>query len=292
MRWQRFWQRRLRDEDLAREVDSYLAHEIDDNLARGMSPEAARYAALRKFGNPTYVREVVFEMNSLNSFDAAWQDVNYGLRQLRLKPGFALAAILSLAMGIGANTAVFTLIDQILLRLLPVHNPRELVQLQVEGGRFGSNDGDDVHTFSYPAYLALRDQNTVFAGLTGQRMVEASLIGKDRSEMLSIGMVAGNYFSVLGVQAYLGRLLTPEDNKTRSSNPVAVLQYDFWLDRFSGAPDILGSTIRLNGAPFTIIGVSAQGFEGTDVGLPAQVWVPVMMKPTLFPNWDELDDER
>lgn len=292
MRWRRFWQRKLRDEDLSREVDSYLAHELDDNLARGMSPEDARYAALRKFGNPTYVREVVFEMNSLNSLDAAWQDVKYGLRQLRLKPAFALATILSLALGIGANTAVFTLVDQILLRLLPVHNPRELAQLQVEGGRFGSNDGDNGHTFSYPTYLALRDRNTVFAGLTGQRIVEASLVGKDRSEMISIGMVAGNYFRVLGVEAYLGRLLASEDNKTRNSNPVAVLQYDFWRNRFSGAPDILGSTIRLNGAPFTIIGVSAPGFEGTDVGLPAQVWVPVMMKPTLFPNWDELDDER
>src|SRR6266545_1904872 len=115
------------------------------------------------------------------------QDLKYGLRQIRLHPGFALTAILSLALGIGANTAIFTLVDQILLRLLPVHNPRELVQLRVEGGRFGSNDGDGQHTFSYPIYLALRDRNTVFSGLTGQRVEEASITGKERNETIRVG---------------------------------------------------------------------------------------------------------
>ena len=123
-------------------------------------------------------------------------------------------------------------------------------------------------------------------------MEQASLVGPDRNEMIGIGMVAGNYFSVLGAQARLGRLLTPEDNQKRNSHPVAVLQYDFWRDHFAGSPDIVGSTIRLNGALFTVIGVSAQGFEGTDVGLPAQVWIPVIMKPTITPNRDDLDDER
>ncbi|HEY3457911.1 MAG TPA: ABC transporter permease [Bryobacteraceae bacterium] len=292
MRWRRFRQRRQRDEDLAREVDSYLAHEIDDNVARGMRLDAARDAALRKFGNATYIRETIYEMNTLRPLEAVWQDFRYGLRQLRSKPGFALAAILSLALGIGANTAVFTLVDQILLRLLPVHNPRELVQLEVAGGRFGSNNGDVVHTFSYPTYLALRDQNTVLSGLTGQRMEQASLVGPDRSEMIGVGMVAGNYFGVLGVPAQLGRLLTPEDNQKRNGHPVAVLQYDFWQNRFAGSPDIVGNTIRLNGTPFTVIGVSAQGFEGTDAGLPAQVWIPVMMKSTITPSRDDLDDER
>ena len=292
MRWRRFRQRRQRDEDLAREVDSYLAHEIDNNLARGMRPEAARDAALRKFGNATYIRETVYEMNTLRPLEAVWQDVQYGFRQLRSKPGFVLAAILSLALGIGANTAVFTLVDQILLRLLPVHNPGELVQLRAEGGRFGSNNGDDMHTFSYPTYLALRDQNTVLSGLTGQRVEQASLIGPDRSEMIDVGLVAGNYFGVLGVQAQLGRLLTPEDNQKRNGHPVAVLQYDFWQNRFAAALDIVGSTIRLNGASFTVIGVSARGFEGTDAGLPAQAWIPVMMKSTITPSRDDLDDER
>jgi predicted permease len=228
----------------------------------------------------------------MNTVDSIMQDLRYGIRQLRLNPWFTLAAVLSLALGIGANTAIFTLFDQIVLRLLPVHNPRELVQLRVEGGRFGSNSGDGVHTFSHPTYLALRDRNTVFSGLTGQLVQTASLVGEDRSEMIRVGMVAGNFFNVLGVQPHLGRLLTPDDDKTRLGHPVAVLQYDFWQKRFAGAREVVGSSIRLNGSPFTVIGVSAPGFEGTDVGLQTQAWTPVTMKPVITPTWDALDDER
>src|SRR6266542_5472256 len=151
----------------------------------------------------------------MNTVDSIRQDLRYGIRQLRMNPWFTLAAVLSLALGIGANTAIFTLFDQIVLRLLPVHNPRELVQLRVEGGRFGSNSGDGLHTFSHPTYLALRERNTVFSGLTGQLVQTASLVGEDRSEMIRVGMVAGNFFNVLGVQPHLGRLLTPDDDKAR-----------------------------------------------------------------------------
>ena len=228
----------------------------------------------------------------MNTVDSIMQDLRYGIRQLRLNPWFTLAAVLSLALGIGANTAIFTLFDQIVLRLLPVHNPRELVQLRVEGGRFGSNSGDGLHTFSHPTYLALRDRNTVFSGLTGQLVQTASLVGEDRSEMIRVGMVAGNFFNVLGVQPHLGRLLTPDDDKARLGRPVAVLQYDFWQKRFAGAREVVGSSIRLNGSPFTVIGVSAPGFEGTDVGLQTQAWTPVTMKPVITPTWDALDDER
>lgn len=220
-----------------------------------------------------------------------WQDLKYGMRQLRLRPGFALAVVLSLALGIGANTAIFTLLDQIVLRLLPVQNPRELVQLRLEGGRAGSQSGDGLHTFSHPIYLAFRDRNSVFSGLTGQLTELASLVGDDRSEMIGVGLVAGNYFNVLGVRPYVGRLLTPEDDRNRNAHPVAVLHYDFWRTRFAGKPQMVGSTIRLNGSPFTVIGVAPAEFEGTNVGLPTQVWVPVMMKPTITPTWDALDDE-
>ena len=220
------------------------------------------------------------------------KDFKYGVRQLRSNPGFALAAILSLALGIGANSAIFTLVDQILLRLLPVENPRELVQLRLLGGRFGSNDGDGQHTFSHPLFLALREQNTVFSGLTGQRIEQASLVGEERSEMVSVGLVAGNYFQVLGVRSHLGRLLTPEDDKLRNGHPVAVLQYNFWRNRFEARQDIVDSIIRLNGSPFTVIGVAAPHFEGTDVGIPTNLWVPVMMKPTITPTWDALENER
>src|SRR6185369_2526066 len=118
------------------------------------------------------------------------QDLQYGIRQLRMHPGFALTAILSLALGIGANTAMFTLVDQILLRLLPVRNPHELVQLRMDGGRVGSQNGDGLHTFSYPLYLALRDRNKTLAGFTGQVVDQISLVGDERSELVQAGMVA------------------------------------------------------------------------------------------------------
>jgi hypothetical protein len=220
------------------------------------------------------------------------QDFKYGLRQLRLNPGLTLTAVFSLALGIGANAAIFGLVDQILLRLLPVENPRALVQLRVLGGRFGSNSGDGQHTFSHPLYLALRDKNTVFSGLTGSRTEQASLVGDERSEMISVGLVAGNYFQVLGVRPHIGRVLAVDDDKARNASPVAVLQYDFWRNRFAADPAIAGSTIRLNGTPFTVIGVAAPQFEGTDVGLPTSAWVPVTMKTAITPTWDELDNER
>jgi predicted permease len=220
------------------------------------------------------------------------REVRLALRTLSKTPLFTGIAVLSLALGIGANTAMFGLVDQILLRLLPVKNPRELVQLTVEGGRFGSNNGDGVGTFSHPLYLALRERNTVFSGLTGQMITSASLLGADRNEVVGLGVVAGNFFDVFGVRPQLGRLLTAQDDQVKNGHPVAVLQYNFWQNRFAGKPDVVGSTIRLNGTPFTVVGVAAAGFEGTDSGIPTNLWVPVMMKPAITPTWDALEDER
>jgi putative ABC transport system permease protein len=286
----------VRAETIHREIDEEVQFHIEmraaESMRAGMSPEEARRDAERRFGNPTRLKERGYELRGGGWLETLWQDLRFGARMLRKNPGFALTAILSLALGIGANTAIFTLVDQIVLRLLPVHNPRELVQLRVEGGRYGDNDGDGVHTFSRPTFFALRDRNTVFSGLTGQRIEVASLTGDGRSEMIRTGLVAGNFFNVLGVQPHLGRLLTPDDDRTRLAHPVAVLQYDFWQNRFAGNRDIVGSSIRLNGSSFTVIGISAPGFEGTDVGLQTQVWVPVTMKPIITPTWDALDDER
>ena len=144
--------------------------------------------------------------------------VRLALRSLRQAPAVTGVVVLSLALGIGANSAIFGLADQILIRLLPVQKPRELVQLRLEGGRVGSQSGDGLHTFSHPLYLAFRDRNTVLAGLTGQIVQPASLVGDERSERVSVGMVAGNFFDVLGVSPYLGRLLHADDDRTRNEN--------------------------------------------------------------------------
>lgn len=235
---------------------------------------------------PSLTRVTLFHLDSIV------QDLKYGLRQLRLKPGFTLAAVLSLALGIGANTAIFTLTDQIILRLLPVENPRALVQLRVNGGRFGSQSGDGIHTFPYPTYIALRDNNTVFTGISGQRIEGASLIAGDRNEIISLGLVAGNYFGVLGVRPHLGRTITPDDDRQLNGHPVVVLQYDFWRTRFDARSDLIGQSIRLNGLPFTVIGVAAREFAGTETGLPTKAWVPVAMRPTITPSDPRLDEER
>jgi hypothetical protein len=288
----RYFRRSKRDEDLASEVESYLAHEMDDNLSRGMTPAAARAAALRKFGNPTRVRELDYERDSFPLIDAARRDSCYAFRQWRSRPGVALMAVVSLALALSANIAIFSLIDRLLLRELPVHNPGELVQFRLQGRRFGSDAGDGEHTFSYPAYRALRDGNTVFSGLTGERVERAGLSSVDRTELVNVGMVAGNYFQVLGLRPYVGRLLTPDDDMARNRRPVAVLQFEFWRSRFGGNPAVVGSDIRLNGQSFTIVGVAARDFAGTNVGAAIQAWVPVTMKRAITPTWDGLDDER
>lgn len=231
-------------------------------------------------------------MIGIGWLDTFWQDAKSGGRQLRLNPGFALTAAASLALGIGATTAIFTLFDQVLLRLLPVQRPEELVQLRMEGGRFGSQSGDGLHTFSHPLYLALRERMTKVSGLTGQRLLRTSLVREDGAEMISAGLVAGNFFEVLGVKPEHGRVFTVDDDRRPEAHPVAVLQYSFWRNRFGGRTDVIGSAIRLNGKAFTVVGVAQPGFEGTDVGLPTQVWVPVMMKLSLTPTWDSLADER
>jgi len=219
-------------------------------------------------------------------------EVRLALRTLAKAPVFTSVAVLSLALGIGANSAMFGLVDQILVRLLPVHNPRELVQLRLDGDRFGSQSGDGTHTFSHPLYLHFRDRNTVFSGLTGQLIERASLVGEERNEAIGVGLVAGNFFHLLGVRPYLGRVLSPEDDRARNAGPVTVLQYNFWQNRFGGKGEIVGSTLRLNGTPFIVVGVAEPRFEGTNSGIPTNLWVPVTMKPAITPTWDELDNER
>jgi predicted permease len=225
-------------------------------------------------------------------FDALLQDLRFGVRLLRLNPAFTATAVLSLALGIAANTSIFTLVDQVLLRLLPVENARELVQFRMEGGRVGSQNGDGLHTFSYPMYVAFRDRNTVFSGMTGQYTERLSLVADERGEIVEAGWVAGNFFQVLGVKTHIGRLLSIDDDHFRSS-PVVVLQHDFWRARYGGRQDVIGSTVRLNGAPFTIAGVAGPEFGGTNAGLLTQLWAPVTARITLTPDWrTDLDNER
>jgi predicted permease len=219
--------------------------------------------------------------------ETLFQDIRYGLRVMRKSPGFTLVAVLTLALGIGANTAIFSLINAVLLRMLPVSNPNELVIVgdpgRVHDRSLGTPQTD---VFSYPLYKSLRDGNHVFSGLLASGEEHGLKVENDRSGQISsdaLGvLVSGNYFSVLGVNAVMGRVLTPDDDKAAGGSPVAVISYHFWKEKLSGDPNIVGEAVRLNGQPFTIIGVAPAGFFGDTVGDIQDVWMPLMMEQQIL----------
>ncbi|MEW5975629.1 MAG: ABC transporter permease [Acidobacteriota bacterium] len=226
-----------------------------------------------------------------------YNDLRFILRQLRQNPGFTAVVVLTLALGIGANTAVFSVLDQVLLRLLPVKKPQELVLLAPSGSHYGNSLG--ANTLSYPMYLDLRDHSelsqTVFQGLLCRFASRFSLTFAEHTERVAGELVSGNYFRVLGVGAALGRTLTPDDDRTPGAHPLVVLTYNFWKTRFASDPAILGKTLIVNGNSLTIVGVSEARFEGVELGFSPQLFVPIQMKARLVPDptgFDLLRDRR
>jgi hypothetical protein len=275
MRWPAFLRRRKWDEERARELDSYLEQETSDNIARGMSPDAARDASRRKLGNTTLIREEIYHRNSLPVLDTLVRHLRYAFRQLRRSPVFAIAAILSLALGIGATTAIFTLIDRILLRPLPVREPNALVALRYREHPGAFNQGS--WRFSWPLYRALQRRNSVLEAF-GRYALPLTVSEKDWTDRVEGELVTGNYFEVLGVQAALGRTFTESDDQIPGGHPLAVLSHDYWTDRFASDSSIVGRTIQVNDRPLTVIGVSARGFDGIQLGYHPKVRIPVTMK--------------
>ncbi len=216
-------------------------------------------------------------------------DLRFALRTSRRSPGFTAIAVLSIALGIGANTAIFTLVDQVLLRLLPVKNPHQLVQVTFEGEHYGSNWGDGSE-ISYPTYTEVRDRNRVFSGVFGRFGYDMHIGFQGKTDRAHGELVTGSYFPVLGVRPAVGRLLTPADDRQKGGHPVAVLSYAFWASRFGADPTVVGRTAVINGHPFTVVGVVQEGFDGIEIGEPVQVFVPMMMKPQMTAGWDGLDD--
>ena len=204
------------------------------------------------------------------------RDVRHAFRILAHNRGFAAIAILSLALGIGANTAIFTLIDAVLLRSLPVRDPQQLVVL-------ARNPDDPSMSFNYPDYRYIRDHSRSYAGVIATNGGGAALAfgvpaeGGGRAEIAAAAMVSGNYFDVLGVTPAAGRLFTPDDNQVEGASPYVILSYDFWQRRFGRDPRVIGRPVTLNGSPFNIIGVVRQGFTGTSVGTVSDLYVPIMM---------------
>jgi len=276
-------------EELDQDILDHIEAETQDNIARGMPPEEARYAARRAFGNTALVKEDVREVWGWQWLERLGQDLRYGLRTLAKAPALSVVVVLSLALGIGANIAIFSLIDAVMLRMLPVKDPQQLVLLSshqtkpVHGGPGYSGYGISL---SYSGFERLRRQNEVFSSVIGFVPLgfdpESVTVNIDGQPSLAGGeMVSGNYFAGLGVPALVGRPLTNEDEERVTR--VTVLSYGYWTRQFGRDPAVVGKTITLGGQPHTIVGVAPPEFFGVEPGRAPDFWVPLADEPGLTP---------
>ncbi len=274
------WRRR-KEEELDAEIQSYLDEAIRDRVERGETAEQARANALIEFGNVGLVKEVAREMWGWALLERLGQDLRFGLRMLWKDKGFTAIALLSLALGIGANTAIFSLIDTVLIKTLPVKNPEQLVSLE----RGDVPPGSSRDGFSHAFFEKARMQQELLAGVCtfwANRRVNVALDGQ--AEVASAQRVTGGFFAVLGVNALLGRTITEEDDKVPGAHPVVVISHRYWQGRFASDPAVVGKTILLNGHPFTIIGVTPPEFFGAIVGEAPDFWAPMMMTEQISPG--------
>jgi len=279
------------EQDIEDELRSHIEMRVEDNLGAGMSPEQARRDALLRFGNPVGTKERVAAMDVALALENIWSDIRYALRQVRKFPIFAATTVLTLALGMGATTAIFTVMNAVLLRSLPVPNPQQVFYLNVPTeqpyGAWNTGNGDT--SFSRPVFEALRQDRRAFSDvmafvpLSSDSKV-AVRIGNDSPEQASGNMVSGNFFSGLGAPMARGRGFTLDDEKQHAA--VAVLNYAYWTRRFSRSPGALGQTIYIKGLPFTIIGVAGQDFPGVEPGQLTDLWIPLQSSPALSP-WGE-----
>jgi predicted permease len=285
-----FSSRRL-DHDFHEELDAHLDMLTDQNIRSGMARDEARRRAHLALGNFAELQEIQRERQGLPHMETFYRDFRYAARALRRSPGFTLVAVLTLGLGIGVNTTLFTAFDAVALKPLPVKDPDHVVR--IERWFQSGSQGDGQYVFSYSEYLYYsahaRSWSTLGA-TSWQIPVIAHLTPGGATETLQGELVSGNYFTGLGVDAMLGRTFTPDENRTPGAHPVIILSHPFWRVRFNADPQVLGKTIRLNDTAFTVVGVTSQDFIGT--GNPPQVpdfWAPLMMQAELVPGQDWLN---
>jgi predicted permease len=292
MAWSRFFRRGRWDDERRRELESYIQIEIDDALARGESPQDARRHAYRKLGNPTLVREEIFRMNTIGWLESLWQDLRYGARLLRLNPSFAAVALLSLVLGIGANTAIFQLLDAVRHRTLPVPHPEEIVEIRIapnQRGRNGQFNGRRA-MLTRPLWNEIRRQPDGFSTLFAWSTTTFDLSTTGESRFVDGLWVSERFFEGVGVSAAAGRLATVADGVATCASAPVVLGHSFWQREYGGARDVIGRTIRLEGRPLEIAGVAPAGFRGMEVGRDFDVAVPLCAREVLQPVPSHLDD--
>jgi putative ABC transport system permease protein len=281
MGWTRFLRRSEWDDERARELEAHLAIETDENIARGMDPREARNAARRKLGNVTRVREEIYRMNTIGWLDAFLRDLKYGARLLRLNPGFALVAILSLALGIGANTAIFQLLDAVRLRTLPVDRPQDLAEIRIadaKSGRTGRFLGRRP-MLTHPLFEQIRDRQQAFSGLAAWGTAVFNLTAGGEARYAQGLWVNGDFFSTLGVRPLAGRLITPADDVRGCGSPGVVVGYGFWQRELGGDVRAVGRPLRIEGREFEVLGVAAPQFFGVEVGRAFDVALPLCAEP-------------
>ena len=265
MHW---WQIKKRDADLERELQSDLELEEEEQRDKGMSPEEARYAAQRAFGNTTLIREQARETWGWSPLEQFWQDVRYGLRQLLHNPGFTMVAVITLALGVALSTTIFSVVSETLLRKPPMKDPDTLCAISSKN----LIKGYDLEQVSLPDFESLRKQNSVFESMAAETGSSVTLAGNGEPEVVNGGRVTPGYFDVIGISPALGCGFLPDEGKA-GNHHVVILSNALWRDRFESDPGTIGKDLDINGEPFTIVGVMPQ----LDDSFP-RLWVPLVMQ--------------
>jgi predicted permease len=278
LRLRSLFRRGIVEAELDEELHDHLERRTEEGIEDGLRREEALRAALLELGGIEQRKEECRDARGLRWLEEFAQDVRYGFRLLRKHPAFSCVVVLALALGLGANTALFSLFNSVLLRALPVRHPEQLVVLSMT-----NQEGSGFDSFSYPMYRELRDRNSVFDGIFAQAGTQLNASYAGQSEQAHGELVSGNYFETLGVQAWRGHLFTPADDQTPGAHPVAVLSYGYWQRRFGGDPAIIGGKLIINDYPVTIIGVTPPGFYGTDLAEATDIRLPMMMTPVFKP---------
>src|SRR5437016_9581603 len=286
-----WFRRRKLETDLDRELSYHLDRRVSDLIHSGIpEPEARRRAAL-ELGGATQVREEVRDIWLTRWLRDFVYDVRFSARSFLRSPSFTATAVLSLALGIGATTAIYSLVDRIILHALPVDHPERLVLIDWNGFQMAETFGTD-NLMSYPICRDLQQQKEFFDGVFCRAATTINLSTSGEPRLTAVELVSGTYFSVLGVSPALGRLLTIDDDQVLGSSPVVVLSYDFWKNQFGSAQDIVGRKVLVNQHPMTVGGVSAPTFHGIDVGEVPSLWIPAVMSAQAIPGFKTMLDRR
>jgi len=293
MRVKALCKRKQLDRDLEDELAFHLAMREEKNRERGIGGEEARYAAHRQFGNVTRIKEASREAWSFLSLETTWRDLHYGARALAKNPGFTAVAVLAIALGIGVNTGIFSVLNGVALKLLPVPSAQQIVSVdQVIHGEVPRNVEGEAGLFSYAEYKNYQANNHVFSDLLAYApFLDPTTLGGETPKQLTGAETSCNFFDVLAERPALGRMFVKEDCSAPGASPVVVLSDDLWRTRFGADPKIVGKNISLNRAKFVVIGVTAAGFHGLDPW-PSAFWVPVTMQKALEPQRDVLGEDN